>query len=406
MAKSPRDFLRRNRTWLRWIVIIAVAAILVVEAYLIRDQFGAAWRRVGDIHWGWLTACFVASMLNLDSFARVQRALFHSAGVIVSQWRSLSVILAANSLSQTMPGGQVLAPAFTYRETRRWGANPVVASWQVVMAGLISGVGLMILGLVGALMAGGSKNPYSVVFSILGVLAFLAVLQYLVSHPATVHAWGSRILRWHNDLRNWPESTGQERLARMIDQLGAVQLTRTDGMKAFGWSLFNWITDIFCLLFACWALGTRPSIAGVALAYAVSKGTAAAVAVLPGGIGPADVAMMLTLGPAGVDQGTAAVVVILYRLVSWLLVSLIGWVVIAVMFRSRIKGDVDDVHEGDDLEEGLRAGPPADPDRPLVDFTDDQRRLILGHDLPEGAEEDDYDDEPPGPPDDEAWKLP
>ena len=89
------------------------------------------WRRI---------AAIVAALLSMDSFAQVQRALLRSAGVKVRQWQSLSLILAANSVSQTMPGGQVLAPAFTYRETRKWGATPVVASWQVVMSGLLAGV--------------------------------------------------------------------------------------------------------------------------------------------------------------------------------------------------------------------------------------------------------------------------
>ncbi|GAA3024627.1 YbhN family protein [Gordonia defluvii] len=407
-------------------MLVAIVVVLGVEGYLVRNQFSTAWDRVGDVHWGWLTACFVASMANLDSFARVQRALFRSAGVFVSQWRSLAVVLAANSLSQTMPGGQVLAPAFTYRETRRWGANPVVASWQVVMSGLLAGVGLATLGIGGAVLAGARTNPYSTMFSILGFVAFVAVLQYLASHPATVHNWGEKILAWYNEMRNRPEHAGQERLARLIDQLGAVQLTRRDASVAFGWSLFNWIADVFCLLFACWAIGAHPSIAGIAVAYAASKAVGTAIPLLPGGLGIVDAAMVAALVPAGMTTGDAVVAVILYRLVSWALVSLVGWVVILVLFRTRIR-TVED--ETDDLEEGLRTAAPAHPDRPLLGFTDDQRRLILGHPIPDddgaGDTDDDgppatrddgppptRDDGPPatrddGPPSgDTAWKLP
>ena len=52
---------------------------------------------------------------------------------------------------------------------------------------------------------------------------------------------------------------------RHAELLGAVQLTRRDASVAFGWSLFNWIADVFCLLFACWAIGAHPSIAGIAV---------------------------------------------------------------------------------------------------------------------------------------------
>ncbi len=382
-------------------MLVTIVAVLAVEGYLVRDQFATAWDRVGEVHWGWLTACFAASMASFDSFARVQRALFRSANVLVSQWRSLSVVLAANSLSQTMPGGQVLAPAFTYRETRRWGANPVVASWQVVMSGLLAGVGLATLGIGGAVLAGARTNPYSTIFSILGFVAFVAVLQYLASHPATVHSWGSRLLTWYNEFRNRRVDAGQERLSRLIDQLGAVQLTRRDAAVAFGWSLFNWIADVICLMFACWAIGAHPSIAGMAVAYAASKAVGTAIPLLPGGLGVVDAAMVAALVPAGMTTGDAVVAVILYRLVSWVLVSVIGWIVIMVMFRSRIRTEVG---EPDEFEESLRTAPPAHPDRPLLDFTDDQQRLILGpqppEEVPDGGEE---DGPPPG---DTAWKLP
>jgi uncharacterized protein (TIRG00374 family) len=396
MAKSRSAIWQRGRKSLRWIMLVAIIAVLAVEGYLIRDQFSTAWGRVGDIHWGWLSACFVASMANLDSFARVQRALFRSAGVVVSQWRSLSVVLAANSLSQTMPGGQVLAPAFTYRETRRWGANPVVASWQVVMSGLFAGVGLAMLGIGGAVLAGARTSPYSTLFSILGFVAFVAVLQYLASHPATVHAWASRMLTWYNDVRNRPKEAGQERLVRLIDQLGAVQLTRREAAIAFGWSLFNWIADVCCLLFACWAIGAHPSITGVAVAYAASTAVGTAIPLLPGGLGIVDAAMVAALVPAGMTTGDAVVAVILYRLVSWAIVSLIGWIVILVMFRTRFRSDID---HADDLEEGLRAGAPADPDRPLVGFSDE--RPDDGDDDASSARDDDG-----SPGGDDAWRLP
>ncbi len=112
----------------------------------------------------------------------------------VRQLQSLAVVLAANSLSQTMPGGQVLAPAFTYRETRKWGATPVVASWQVVMSGLLAGVGLAVLGFGGAVLAGAKTNPFSLMFSIVGFVAVALVLQYLATHPESLQSTGERVL--------------------------------------------------------------------------------------------------------------------------------------------------------------------------------------------------------------------
>ena len=207
---------RRRFWWVRWVVLALVLVVLAVEAYLVWPKLKETWVHIDDIEWEWVVLCILASMLSMDSFAQVQRALLRSAGVKVRQLQSLAVILAANSLSVTMPGGQVLAPAFTYRETRRWGATPVVASWQVVMSGLLAGMGLAVLGFGGAMLAGAKTSPFSVVFSVVGFLAVLVVVQYLASHPESLQTIGIRILAWINQIRNKPEDHGVDTLRERL----------------------------------------------------------------------------------------------------------------------------------------------------------------------------------------------
>ena len=309
-----------------------------------------------SIKWHWVLACTVAAMLSMDSFAQVQRALLRSAGVPVTQWKSLSVILAANSLSQTMPGGQVLAPAFTYRETRKWGATPVVASWQVVMSGLLAGVGLAVLGFGGAMLAGAKTSPFSVVFSVTGFIAVAVVLQYLASHPESLKSTGIRVLGWINQIRNKPDDHGTDKLFETLEQLRAVQLTKRDTSIAFGWSLFNWVADVACLMFACWAVDAHPSISGLMVAYAAGKAVGTAVPLLPGGIGVVDAVLVPALTSAGMPAADAITAVLIYRIISYVFVAAVGWVVIAFMFRNRIRRDdtfIDEVER--DLAEAQGA---------------------------------------------------
>lgn len=356
--------LRRRFWWLRWVLLALVIAILAVEVVLIWPKLEQVWHRTGDLDWVWLVACIVAAVLSMDSFAQVQRALLSSAGVRVRQLQSLAVVLAANSLSQTMPGGQVLAPAFTYRETRKWGATPVVASWQVVMSGLLAGVGLAVLGFGGAVLAGAKTNPFSLMFSIVGFVAVALVLQYLATHPESLQSTGERVLGWYNHLRNKPEDSGLERFNEVLEQLRAVQLTRRDTTIAFGWSLFNWVTDIACLMFACWAVGVHPSISGVMVAYAAGKAVGTAVPLLPGGIGVVDAVLVPALTTAGMPAADALTAVLVYRIVSYVLIAAIGWVVILAKFRTGIrdKGELEATYDReremviDELEEHDKPG--------------------------------------------------
>ena len=80
---------------------------------------------------------------------------------MVKQWRSEAAFYAGNSLSTTLPGGPVLSATFIYRQQRIWGASPVVASWQLVMSGVLQVVGLALLGLGGAFLLGAKQQPAS-----------------------------------------------------------------------------------------------------------------------------------------------------------------------------------------------------------------------------------------------------
>lgn len=342
---------RRRWRWVRWVVLVLIAVTLIVEAILIWPKLKDAWASIGELNWAWVLACVVAAMLSMDSFAQVQRTLFRSAGVRVSQFKSLSVILAANSVSQTMPGGQVLAPAFTYRQTRKWGATPVVASWQVVMSGLLAGVGLAVLGFGGAMLAGAKTSPFSVLFSVLGFVAVAALLQYFATHPESLRSAGIKVLEWVNQFRNKPLDHGVEKLLETLEQLRAVQLNRRDTAVAFGWSFFNWVTDVACLMFACWAVGSHPSYSGLMVAYAASKAVGTAIPLLPGGIGVVDAMLVPALTSAGMPVEKALTAVLVYRLISYVFVAVVGWVIIYFMFRSSIRseGDLGDDINADDI---------------------------------------------------------
>ncbi len=138
-----------------------------------------------------------------------------------------------------------------------------------------------------------------------------------------------------------------------------MQLTRRDTTIAFGWSLFNWVTDIACLMFACWAVGVHPSISGVMVAYAAGKAVGTAVPLLPGGIGVVDAVLVPALTTAGMPAADALTAVLVYRIVSYVLIAAIGWVVILAKFRTGIrdKGELEATYDReremviDELEE-------------------------------------------------------
>lgn len=319
--------------WLRWVVIAVAVAVLTVETVLVWDQLTKAWRHLIAANWWWVFAAVVAALASMHSFAQIQRTLLKSAGVPVKQWRSEAAFYAANSLSTTMPGGPVLATTFLYRQQRIWGASPVVASWQLVMSGVLQGVGLALLGLGGAMLLGASKNPLSLLFTLGGFITLLLLAQAVAGRPELIDGIGVKVLTWFNQVRGKPLDTGLAKWRELLCQLEAVSLGRRDLTVAFSWSLFNWVADVACLAFACYAAGGQPSLAGVTVAYAAARAVGT-IPLMPGGLLVVEAVLVPGLVSSGMSLAGAISAMLVYRLISWIFLALIGWVVFFFMFRS------------------------------------------------------------------------
>jgi uncharacterized membrane protein YbhN (UPF0104 family) len=266
-----------------------------------------------------------------------------------------------------MPGGPVLSATFVYRQQRIWGASPVVASWQLVMSGVLQVVGLALLGLGGAFLLGASKNPYSLVFSLGGFLAIVLLAQAVATRPELIDGIGVRVLTWFNQFRGKPTDTGLDKWRETLDQLESVQLGRRSLSVAFSWSLFNWIADVACLLCACYAAGGHPSLAGVTVAYAAARAVGS-IPLMPGGLLVVEAVLVPGLVSSGMTLASAISAMLIYRLISWIFIAAIGWIVFFFMFRT--EKDVDpDAALQDEAEDVSETDSPStqfspDPDTP------------------------------------------
>jgi uncharacterized protein (TIRG00374 family) len=331
-----------RRRQVRWVVGTVLLAVLAVEVVLVGPSLTGAVKRLGDVSWGWVVAAVVAEAVSMSSFARLQKALLNAAEVPVRQKQSLAVVYASNAMSVSLPGGPLFATTFTFRQSRHWGASRVVASWQLAMSGVLSTGVIALIGVGAALTVGGTANPVGLVTAV--VLTFLLVfgVRFVVRHPDSLLAVGRSVLRRVNRVRHRPKDDGLERWVEVLGQLESVQLGRRSGALTITWAALNWAADIATLGFACLAAGAEPSISGLLIAYAAGKAVAT-VPLLPGGLGVVDGAMTATLVAGGLTASAALPSVIVYRIVSFFLVAVVGWIVFAVMFRSSNHDHPDDV---------------------------------------------------------------
>ncbi|GAA4822214.1 YbhN family protein [Tomitella cavernea] len=346
-SAAPATRQRPRFWWVRWVLGVGLIALLTAEGFYLWPSLNNSWHALSEIHWGWVAACILAQAASMSSFGRVQKVLLGAAGVKISQLKSLAVIYASTAMSLTLPAGQVFSTAFTYRRTRRWGASPVVASWQVAMSGVLAAAGLTVLGVGGALFVGTAVNPFTAVFSVVGLFALAYAGRYVANHPDSLEDLGRWALRWFNWARSKPRATGMDRWRGIIEQLKYVQLGAKDGAVAFGWSFYNWVADIACLGFACWAVGAHPSISSLAIAYAAAKAVGA-IPGMPGGLVFVEGTLIAALTAGGLTGGEAVASVLVYRIVSFILVAIVGWIIFLVLFRTQ---DHEDLAADRDLRE-------------------------------------------------------
>jgi putative heme transporter len=339
-ARSGEGQTRGKYWWLRWVLIGIAATVLLVEIVLVRDQLAHAWRSLYTAKWYWVLAAIVAALASMHSFAQIQRTLLQSAGVKVKQWRSEAAFYAGNALSTTMPGGPVLSATFIYRQERLWGASPIVASWQLVMGGVLQVAGLALLGLGAAFLLGAKNNPFSLIFTLGVFVALILLAQAVAGRPELIDGIGVRVLSWVNSVRGKPADTGLDKWREILSQLESVSLSRRELATAFSWSLFNLVTLVACLAFAAYAAGGHPSLAGLTVAFAASRAVGA-IPLMPGGLLVIEAVLVPGLVTSGMTLPAAISAMLIYRLISWIFIAAIGWVLFFFLFRTESQIDPD-----------------------------------------------------------------
>jgi uncharacterized protein (TIRG00374 family) len=339
-ARSQEGPPRGKYWWLRLVIIGAVAIVLTVELVLVWDQLAMALKSLISANWWWVLAAAGVALASMHAFGEIQRKLLRSAGVTVRRWRSQAAFYAGNSLSTTLPGGPVLSATFIYRQQRIWGASPVVASWQLVMSGALQVISLALLGLGSAFLLGAKHNPFSLIFTLAGFVMLIVLAQAVASRPDLLDGVGVRILSWVNYLRAKPSDTGLRKFREMLEQLESVKLSKRQLGVAFSWSLFTLATGVATLLFSCYAAGGRPSLPGVTVAFVAARAVGS-IPLMPGGLLVVEAVLVPGLVSSGMSLASAISAMLIYRLISWIFIAAIGWVVFFFMFRTEKDIDPD-----------------------------------------------------------------
>ncbi len=278
---------------------------LAVLAYLtLREALPApseVWDVITAADSNWLMVAAAFQVLAMVVFARFFRRLLALGGVTVSRPRILAVTFARNAVAGSLPAGPVVSVAYTTQVFAKLGAGKRLIAAVLVLAAGYSGATFGLLALVALVFSPGTRV---ITLIALGAVVVLGVLVFKAGHL----------------IDRMPKVAGQLRAT-----FATVGGTRRDHFRLAHLALLNWVLDVISLGAVCVAIEATANPHTVLLGFVAAK-TAAALAVVPGGLGVAEVGMAATYIAAGMSGGQAAAVVLLYRLVSYWMNLVLGWI--------------------------------------------------------------------------------
>jgi uncharacterized membrane protein YbhN (UPF0104 family) len=262
----------------------------------------------------------------MSAYARMQRRILLSAGVRASYFANVKLAYAAHSLNETLPGGPAFSARLNYREMRRFGASPAVASWSIALSGILSGGALAVVTLGSAVATGGGAHWGDLVgLGVGGVLLTLGVRR-VGQHPEHVESLLRVPLGWVNRVRRRPARHGHDRVRGFLEQLRTARLSFGHGVLAALYAVLNWLLDAFCLWLCFRAIGEQPAgVTAVLLAFCAAM-AAGTVTIVPGGLGIIDSALVLGLIAGGAAAPAALAAVVLYRVITLGFIIGAGWI--------------------------------------------------------------------------------
>lgn len=308
----------RRRLW-QGIGLVTVVAIMVVT---LRDripspgEIGTALRQADPT---WLLAAATAEFVSMGMFARQQRRLLTGFGVTLHRRRMLALSYSRSAIAISLPAGSAVSAGYAFQQFRAGGADRKAAAAVMVLSGLLSALGLMLLYGSGALASGvlhlsraWDAHPaigLTVVAMLLAGLLWLVVA--LVPQP-------------HAGERFRPPS----RLRPLLEAFDTSRaVAPRHWLLALAAAVANWLGDLICLIAAVRAFGIDLGLLELATVYLAVQ-LVRQIPITPGGIGVIEVSLLTGLVSAGAAEPAAAAAVLTYRLLScWLIipVGLVCW---------------------------------------------------------------------------------
>ena len=310
---------------------LATLTALTAAGVAQRAAVAASVAVLGHLNWLWITVGLLLESASMAALAIMLRRLLAAGGTSVGVRQMLATAYAANAVSVSVPlAGPALATAFTFRRFTRQGADAPLAGWSLLAGGVISSAAAALI------VVGGGLESGNILFTAVTVSGGVVAVAVLIAAVAAVRRPRLRgalerpagwMLRRGSRLLRRPVTDPDRTVEAWAQRLGSFRLPPSGWLLATGLALANWLADAAVLAVSIRAIGATVPWHDLLLVYG-SGIVAQSLNITPGGLGVTEGSLSLALVATGLGASQALAAVLLYRLASFWLVAVAGWLVV------------------------------------------------------------------------------
>jgi putative heme transporter len=320
---------RNLKDILRYVVGVAAGVVVLLLLFGKRAELAAAWNRLGGFTPGWLAAAAAAETGSLWLYSRLQHCVLRLTGAKLAMPGLLLLSLANDAIANTVPGGPAVSSAYRYRYYRKHGATSEGAGWTIFTVLIAQAIAMSLILLVGVLIAlTGGATGASTRIAVAGMVIIIAAIAVLARRDLVLRLAAAIV-------RLVGRAAIGERIVATLERMRQIPLGTWQAAWVVVLAAGVWLADFGCLLCAFRAVHAAIPWSGVLLAYCVAE-IAGMLPIVPGGIGIVEGSLAAIMAAYGADRASALATALGFRLVSFWLAIVVGWIsVAAVAHRTR-----------------------------------------------------------------------
>lgn len=318
-----------------WLVVGAAIGYLAWVIPGMASQAARAIEALDHPRWGWLAVAVLSAVAALVVYGELHRQLLLVGGARLKVTDVQRINFVENAVSITVPVvGGAGALAYAIDQLRRRRVDAALASWSVLVAGVVATITLLVLGALGLGVTGRVPLGLGVTLAVFIVVGAAGVWRVL-THPSVLRRGLRRLVllaRWipgvcHTCSDAWTRRADQVS-TRLSTRIGLLRPSRARWAGLVTLAAVPWLLDFASLAASALAVGSSVPWGALLIGFLLVQASIAAQ-IFPGGAGLAETSLLGLLLASGVAAAPAAASVLIYRAITWLGMALVGWALYA-----------------------------------------------------------------------------